>query len=157
MRNPPQTLDQVTDPKTYPEVAWPAGIDAAKKSEVQALSASIRDGGLTGTRAKRKLATPEFEYAALYGIVEQLRLLDYRNADESMTGFELNKMLEEILVDINTRYGAVEIGETIPPNKAEWNTQTVNAWIKHISTYPDEGTFKKQRAERRKKAAEKDK
>jgi hypothetical protein len=157
MSNPPKSAEDLTDPKTYPEVSWPESIDAAKKASIQAYCQEIRDGGRAGIQAKQKLVEPANEFAALFGMVEQLRLLDYRNDMDTMTGFEFNKLLEEILFEINVRFASAQIGEQISLKKAEWNNRTVKAWIAHVATYPDEDSFKKARAARKAKAAAKDK
>lgn len=157
MRNPPQGMDQVSDAKSFSEVAWPDSIDAATKAAVQELAATAKESGGPGMRATNKLKTAEFEFPALFAIVEQLRLLDYRNNDDAMLGLALNKVLEEILFDMNTRYAAVTYDEAISPAKAEWNTQTVKAWIGLLGRYPDAETFRKERSARKAKAADKDK
>ncbi|HEB53662.1 MAG TPA: hypothetical protein ENI87_10460 [bacterium] len=151
IKNPPATMADVRGAsERYGEVQWPDSIRADKKAEILAIVADIEvDGGLRTIRAKRKLA--EQGYAALFGIVEKLRTLDYGNVDDAGLGFELNKLLEEILVDMNARYEPVQANEEIHPAKAEWNTRTVNAWMKVLSRWPDEATFKKQRAERLRK------
>jgi hypothetical protein len=156
MRNPPQGMDQVSDAKSFSEVTWPDSIDAATKAAVQELAATAKESGGPGMRATNKLKTAEFEFPALFALVEQLRLLDYRNNDDAMLGLALNKVLEEILFDMNTRYAAVTYDEAISPAKAEWNTQTVKAWIGLLGRYPDAETFRRERSARKAKAAEKD-
>lgn len=151
MRNPPASLDQVTDPKSYGEVPWPASVDDAKKQEIRGLAEDVAGGGRAGIRARGKLL--ELDYAAMFGIVEKLRTIDYRSAEESMVAFELNKLLEEITFELNARFEPVEISETIPPAKAEWNTRTVKAWIDLMGSFQDEAKFKEGRAARKKKAA----
>jgi hypothetical protein len=151
MRNPPASLDQVTDPKSYGEVPWPASVDDAKKQEIRGLAEDVAGGGRAGIRARGKLL--ELDYPAMFGIVEKLRTIDYRSAEESMVAFELNKLLEEITFELNARFEPVEISETIPPAKAEWNTRTVKAWIDLMGSFQDEAKFKEGRAARKKKAA----
>jgi hypothetical protein len=157
MSNPPKSAEDLTDPKTYPEVVWPESIDAAKKASIQAYCQEIRDGGRAGIQAKQKLMEPDNEFPALFGMVEQLRLLDYRNDNDTMTGFEFNKLLEEILFEINVRFASAQIGEQISLKKAEWNNRTVKAWIAFLAKCPDADTFKKDRTARKAKAAAKDK
>ncbi|MBL8723888.1 MAG: hypothetical protein JNK49_07570 [Planctomycetes bacterium] len=157
MRNPPQAMDQVTDPKSYAEVRWPEGIDAAKQTEVRELAEAACQDGASGMRAANKLKTAANEYPALFAIVERLRLLDYRQSGDAMIGLALNKLLEEILFDLNARYAAVDAEENIVPAKAEWNTNTVKAWLGVLDRYPDADAFKSDRQKRKAKAAEKDK
>ncbi len=156
LRNAPQSMDQVTDPKSYPEVAWPAGIDDAKKAELRSLAEeAATDTGLRGIRAMRALA--ENGYGALFAIVERLRLLNYMSTEDSMTAFALNKALSEITAGQNARFEPVEASETLVPAKAQWNTMSVKGWLDALAKYPDEESFKKARAERLKKQADADK
>lgn len=128
MSKPPQSMDQVTDPKSYPEVTWPAGIDAAKKAELQALAEeAATDTGMRGNRAMKKLG--EEGYGALFAIVERLRLLNYMTTEDSMTAFALNKTLDEITAGLSAGFVPVEANETLVPAKAEYNTRTVKGWL----------------------------
>jgi hypothetical protein len=145
------SMEQVTDPKTYPEVVWPAGTDDTVKAQIRALCDDVKNGGRAGIRAKEPLI--KHDYLSLFGIVEKLRDLDYKSNDESMTAFEFNKLLEQITFEINARFEPVEANETLHPKKAEWNTRTVKAWRALLDKFPDATTFNKDRAERRKKAA----
>jgi hypothetical protein len=153
LRNPPQTMDQVTDPKSYAEVVWPAEIDAAKKAELQALAEeAATDTGLRGIRAMKALA--ENGYGAMFAIVERLRLLNYMSTEESMTAFALNKVMEEITGGMTASFQPVEASETLVPAKAEWNTMSVKGWLGLLAKFPDSESFKQARAERLKKQAE---
>lgn len=147
-KNPPKSMDQVTDPKTFGDVPWPAGTDDAKKSELRAIAADAAGDGIQSVRAKTKLKDAGF--LGLFAIVEQLQKLDYKSADQSMVAFDLNKLIEEISAGLNARYEPVEASEAIPPAKAEWNTQTVRGWISMLGGL-DEEKYKKERAERVKK------
>lgn len=151
MKNPPQSMDQVTDPKSYPEVAWPDAADDAQKAKIRGLVEDVVGGGKAGIRAKAELV--QLDHPAMYGIVEKLRTLNYRSSDECQLAFELNKLMEEILFDLNARFEPVELSEDIHPAKAEWNTRTVKAWLDLMQKSLDVEAFKANRAERRKKAA----
>jgi hypothetical protein len=156
MKNPPQSMDQVADPKAYGEVQWPAGIDAAKKAEVQELAeTAATDTGLKGSRAQKKLE--QMGYPAMFAIVERLRLFDYKAAEDSMIAFSLNKSLEQITGGLNARFEPVEATETLVPAKAEWNTRSVRGWLDLLAKFPDEETFKKTKADLLKKQAGDDK
>jgi len=153
LRNPPQSMDQVTDPKSYAEVVWPAEIDAAKKAELQALAEdAATDTGLRGIRAMKALA--DNGYGAMFAIVERLRLLNYMSTEESMTAFALNKVMEEITGGMTASFQPVEASETLVPAKAEWNTMSVKGWLGLLAKFPDSDSFKQARAERLKKQAE---
>lgn len=151
LKNPPASLDQVTDPKSYGDVPWPTTLDDARKTELRGLAEDAAGDGIRSTRAKNKLQ--EVGWAGLFAVVEQLQKLDYRQAEQAMVGFDLNKLLETITGGQNMRYEPVDAGETIPPAKAEWNTNTVRAWIQVAGQSVDEEAFNKARAERLKKAS----
>ena len=151
MKNPPASMDDVADPKAYGEVQWPAEIDEATKKQIQDLAADAAGDGLRSVRAKDKLE--KLGYGAIFGIVERLRLLNYKETTDSMVAFDLNKLLERITGGLNARFEPVEANETILPAKAEWNTRSVNGWLGLLAKYPDAATFKKDKAERLKKQA----
>lgn len=149
MVNPPASMADVADPKSYGEVKWPASIDEPTRTEIRGLVEDVKNGGRAGISAKPKLV--KHDYAALFGIVEGLRTLDYKSADDSMLAFELNKVLEQITGGLNARFDPVEAGEELVPSKAEWNTRSVKGWLGMLDTFPDAETFRKNRAERLKK------
>lgn len=153
LRNPPTTMDQVTDAKSYGEVKWPEGTDDARKAELRELAAAAATDGMPAVRAKRRLA--EAGYLGLFAIVEQLQQLDYKAPEPSMVAGDLNKLLEEITAGLNARFEFVDATEQIPPAKAEWNTRTVKGWMDLLASIPDEETYKKGRVERLKKQADK--
>ncbi|MBX3465249.1 MAG: hypothetical protein KF830_18935, partial [Planctomycetes bacterium] len=154
-RTGPQSLDEVTDPKTYPEVQWPAGIDAGRKAELQELAEQATDAGVRGRRAIQRLV--QAGYGGMFAIVERLRLLDYKSPEDSMAAFALHKALEEITGGMKTGFQQVEATEAITPAKAQYNTSTVKAWITTLAKFPDEETFQKERAARLQKQADADK
>ncbi len=153
LRNPPATMADVSDAKTYGEVKWPEGIDDAKKSEVRALAADAAGDGIRSVRAKKQLEGLGF--VALFGIVEELQKLDYKSAEQSMIAFDLNKLLDQITAGLNAQFEPVEASEELVPAKAEWNTRTVKGWMTLVAGFADEAAYLKGRAERVKKAAEK--
>lgn len=153
MRNPPATMDAVADPKSYGEVKWPEGFDAAKQTEIRALAEEAAGDGIRSVRAKKKLE--EIGFGAMFGIVEQLQRIDYKSAEQSMIAFDLNKLLDQITAGLNARFEPVEATEELVPAKAEWNTRSVKGWMDLLASIPDEATFKKGRAERVKKQADK--
>lgn len=149
-KNPPQDMGQVsTALEMYGEVQWPASIDAAKKAEIMEIASDIDvNGGIRSIRAKAKLVNEG--YAGLFGILEILSKLDYRQAADGAFGFELNKSIEEITGGLNAGYAAVQAGEQMHPAKALWNTKTVNAWMKTFAKWPDEATFTEKKIARAK-------
>ncbi|MFN9707328.1 MAG: hypothetical protein ACK595_21255, partial [Planctomycetota bacterium] len=110
---------------------------------------------IRSTRAKNKLQ--EAGWPAIFAVAEQLQKLDYKQAEQAMVGFDLNKLLETITGGVNMRYEPVDAGESIPAAKAEWNTRTVKKWIEYAGGTVDQEAFDKARAERLKKAGGADK
>lgn len=149
------SMADVRDPTSYPEVVWPATTDDAKKAMIRELCDDVVNGGVSGMRAKPKLA--EIGHEALFGIVEKLRTLDYKSETGNGYGFEFNKLLEEMTAGQNAGFELVEVGEPIDPRKAEYNTMTVGAWRRMLDKFPDAESFKKDRTARLKKQAEADK
>jgi hypothetical protein len=76
------------------------------------------------------------------------------STEESQTAFVFNKTLDEITAGLNAGFETVEANETLVPAKAEYNTRTVKGWLGLLAKYPDEASFKKDRAERLKKQAD---
>lgn len=140
-KNPPQSMSEVkTAIELFGEVKWPSSIDAAKKAEIMSLVENLdKDGGLPSIRAKASLVKEG--YAGLFGILEALSKLDYRQTSDGAFGFELNKAIEEITGGLNAGYAAVQADEQMHPAKAYWNTQTVNAWMRTFAKWPDEAAL----------------
>ena len=140
-KNPPQTMGEVqTAIEMYGEPQWPESIDAAKKAEIMDMVSDLDvDGGIRSIRAKAKLV--KAGYSGLFGIIDTLSKLDYRQPGDAAFGFELNKALEDITGGLNARYAAVQADEEMDPAKALWNTKTVGAWMKLAATWPDEAAF----------------
>jgi hypothetical protein len=155
MRNAPASIAEVADPKSYGDVPWPPGIDDAAKGKLRELAAEAAGDGIRSTRAKNELQ--KAGWPAIFALVEQLQKLDYKQAEPSMVGFDLNKLLETITGGVNLRYEPVDAGESIPAAKAEWNTRTVKGWIEFAGRSVDQEAYDKARAERLKKAGGADK
>ena len=150
-RNPPQTMSQVKSAaEMYGEVLWPDSIDATEKAEIMEIVDDLDvSGGIRSIRAKAKLV--KAGYPGLFGILEALQKLDYRQASDAAFGFELNKALEDITGGLNARYAAVQADEQLHPAKALWNTKTVKAWMATFAKWPDAAAFKKAKTARAKK------
>jgi hypothetical protein len=149
------SMADVTDPKTYPEVVWPASIDDTMKAQIRSLCDDVKNGGRPGIKAKPKLL--ELGHSALFGIVEALRTIDYKSESGNEHAFEFHKLLEEMTAGMGTGFAQVAVGEEIDPRKAEFNTRTVKAWRNMLDKFPDEESFKKEISAKKKKQAEADK
>ena len=154
-KRPWETLaDAKSAAELYGDVKWPESIDDAEKAAIMSIAEDLdKYGGRPHIRAKGKLV--EKGYAGLFGILERLHSIDYRDADDAAFGFELNKMIEQITGGLNARYAAVQAGEDVHPAKAQWNTKTVKAWMSMFAKWPDEAAFKKSKKERAKRNADK--
>lgn len=141
--NPPATMAEVTDPKTYPEVAWPAGVDDATKTEVRELAeTAATDTGLQGTRAANKLR--EKGHPAVFAIVEKLRTIDYKDVDATQGANLLNKTLEDMTNRVmSAGYVQIPPGFEITPALAELNTRTVKKWIDVLAKLQTPADLKK--------------
>jgi hypothetical protein len=151
MRNPPASMADVADPKSYGDVPWPPTIDDAKKTALRGLAEEAAGDGIRSTRAKNELQ--KTGWSAIFALVEQLQKLDYKQAEPAMVGFDLNKLLETITGGVNVRFEPVDANETMAPAKAEWNTRTVKVWIDWANKNLDEEAYNTARAERLKKAS----
>ena len=126
MKNKTSSMAEVLDTKTLGDVTWPESATPEIKVEVYELLDSVSDGGLAGIRAKPKLE--KIGYFAVFGIIDRLRKLNYTDADDNMTAWELNKVLESITAGLNTGFAAVNVGENLDPRKADYNAKTTKAW-----------------------------
>lgn len=141
-----KSLDEVFDPKTLGDVTWPSDIPDALKTEIAGLVADVQNGGRAGITAKPKLE--KIGYAAIFGIVDQLRKLDYKSSSDQVTAWEYNKVLDTICLGINAGFVAVNDGEELDPRKADWNAQTNRAWGQMLSKWPSEQAFEEWRKTR---------
>lgn len=150
--NKTTNLADVFDAKTLGDVTWPAEITAEEQAEVRSLVEDVVNGGRPGIQAKPKIE--KAGYAAIFGIAEKLRQLDYKSSDDQMTAWELNKILESILVTLNAGFVAVEAGADLDPRKADHNAKTNQAWARLLSRWASRDEFNTWRKE---KLAEKSK
>lgn len=141
--NPPATMAEVTDPKNYPEITWPASIDDATKTEVRELAeTAATDTGLHGTRASNKLR--EKGHPAVFAIVEKLRTIDYKDVDATQGANLLNKTLEDMTNRVmSAGYVQIPPGFEITPALAELNTRTVKKWIDALAKLQTPADLKK--------------
>lgn len=147
----PQTMSEVKSAaELYGEVVWPESISADKKAEIMGYAEDLDvAGGIRSIRAKAKLV--KAGYAGLFGILETLQKLDYKQPGDAAFGFELNKALEDITGGLNARYVPVQADEVMHPAKAQWNTKNVKAWMTTFAKWPDEAAFRKAKKARGKK------
>lgn len=141
--NPPATMADVTDPKTYPEVTWPAGIDDATKTEVRELAeTAATDTGIQGTRASNKLR--EKGHPAVFAIVERLRTIDYKDVDATQGANLLNKTLEDMTNRVlSAGYIQIPPGFEMTPALAELNTRSAKKWIDALAKLQTPADLKK--------------
>ncbi len=140
------TRADVYDPKTLDPLEYPAEVDAALQSEIGELLQDMADGGVSGIRAKGRLE--EIGWPALFGIINHLRTIDYFDSSESMSAYELNRLLEAMAVGINVGYRPPQIGEEQSLEDVDWNAKTVKAWIRLPTKYPTPEDFDRLRQNR---------
>ncbi|MCB9878228.1 MAG: hypothetical protein H6835_11575 [Planctomycetes bacterium] len=140
-RDAARTADEVPAARDLlPAVPWPVSIDEAVRAQARELAGKLDPtGGKAHVEAQEALE--QLGYPALFAILERLRELDYRDADDAAFGFQLNQLLERVTGGLNTRYAPVEADEQIPPAKAQWNAKTVLTWSQLFSLWPDEAAF----------------
>ncbi|MEY2982923.1 MAG: hypothetical protein RL562_3150 [Planctomycetota bacterium] len=136
----------VFDPKTLAPLEYPAEVDAALQTEIEGLLQDMADGGVSGIRAKGRLE--EIGWAALFGIINRLRTIDYFDSSESMSAYELNRLLEAMAVGINVGYRPPQIGEDQSLEDIDWNAKTVKAWTRLPAKYPTPEDFDRLRQNR---------
>lgn len=141
--NPPATMADVTDPKTYPEITWPASIDDATKTEVRELAeTAATDTGIQGTRASNKLR--EKGHPSVFAIVERLRTIDYKDVDGTQGANLLNKTLEDLTNRVlSAGYIQIPPGFEMTPALAELNTRSVKKWIDALAKLQTPADLKK--------------
>ncbi|MFO1030172.1 MAG: hypothetical protein U1F60_03770 [Planctomycetota bacterium] len=141
--SPPATMAEVTDPKTYPEVTWPASIDDATKTEVRELAeTAATDTGIQGTRASNKLR--EKGHPAVFAIVERLRTIDYKDVEASQGANLLNKTLEDMTNRVlSAGYIQIPPGFEMTPGLAELNSRSAKKWIDALAKLQTPADLKK--------------
>ena len=134
MKSKVTAMDEVFDPKTLTPVAWPEAVTAEQQKQVQGLLDDIEGGGKPGIGAKKELE--ELGWVGFAGIVNRLREIDYKDPEQSMFAFELNKILENITITLNTGFATVNAGEDIDPRKVDFNAKTAKAWQGLTTRFP---------------------
>jgi hypothetical protein len=128
-----KSMDQVIDvKKTTQPLEYPATVTDDDKKKMADLFQKAKDGG-GGARTGRAFGElAKMGHPALFFLVNQLRDINYKNADDSMFGYQINMTLQEITMGINTGYVPVTVDEQIDPRKAQWNATTVDKWIQGV-------------------------
>lgn len=124
----PLTAADVFDPRTLEPLAYPADLDDALRQEIESLCADVRHGGRSGIKAKARLE--EIGHPAIVGVVNAYSKIDFKDPDQAMYAFELNKLLTNAFGAgvISTNFKQTQMGDPIPLETADWNAQTVKAW-----------------------------
>ncbi|GAB4161143.1 MAG: hypothetical protein Fur0037_27850 [Planctomycetota bacterium] len=128
------TLDKVFDPKTLTPVPWPDAVPEAQRTHIVELIDQVQGGGKPGISAKEELV--KIGWASFAGIVNRLREIDYKDSEQSMLAFELNKILETITISLNTGFKVVNLGEEVAPEVADHNARTAKAWQGLMKRFP---------------------
>jgi hypothetical protein len=128
---PIKSMDQVFDVKkgTQP-LELPASITEEEKTKFAAQMEKAKDGGAKANRALHEIE--KMGYSGLVLIINQLRDIDYKDADSAVFGMQLNASLTTITMGVNTGYVAVEVGEPMDPRKAHYNALTVQEWQRAV-------------------------
>ena len=134
--------DQVYDPKKELQpLVYEEGTTDDQKKEYEELVETVFNGGAVAkNKAKKKIAAAG--YRAMTAVINRLREIDYLDSEQSMTAFELNKLLEEMTMGVNALFQPVNMGDTIDFDKADFNAKTVKAWQTFMTTqYPSSERF----------------
>ncbi len=133
----PLTAAEVFDPRTLDPLEYPEYVAAALRTEIDSLCGDLRNGGRAGREAKRRLA--EIGHPALVGVINAYQKIDFKDPDQSMFAFEMNKLLTDSFGAgvVSTNFKVTLQGDPIPPETADWNAKTVNAWRRFWGMYPE--------------------
>lgn len=139
----PIAAADVFDPRTLEPLQYPDYVDAAQRKEIESLCADVRNGGIAGRRAKTRLE--EIGHPAIVGVVNAYQKIDFKDPDQAMYAFELNKLLTNAFGAgvISANYKPTQAGEPIPPETADWNAKTVNAWRRFWEKNTDKDAWEK--------------
>jgi hypothetical protein len=119
--------DQVFNPmKELQPLDWPEYVTEEERAHIQDLLNEVKEGGLAGKRARDELE--KLGHKGLVGIINTLREFNYLDSTESMSAYELNRMLERMTKGLNIGFRVVNIGEEVPLETAQWNAKTVEVW-----------------------------
>lgn len=119
--------EDVFDPmKELQPVAWPEYVTDEDKAMVSQLIDDVEAGGTPGIKAKAALE--KMGHKALAGVINKLREINYKDAWESQTAYELNKLLGTITMGRNVGFKAVDPAEDVSLENADWNAKTAKAW-----------------------------
>ena len=130
-------VDEVFDPRTLEPLAYPEYVEAALRTEIEALCDDLRNGGRAGRSAKRRLE--EIGHPALVGVINAYQKIDFKDPNQALFAFEMNKLLTDSFGAgvVSTNFKVTLAGEPIPPETSDWNAKTVNAWRRFWGMYPE--------------------
>lgn len=140
---------EVFNPATLEPLAFPDYVDAAIRTEVEQLCADVRNGGRAGRNAKRRLE--EIGHPALVGVINSYQKIDFTDPNQALYAFEMNKLLTDAFGAgvVSTNFKVTLAGEAIPPETADWNAKTVNAWRRFWEMYPEKEKWEAMIAKRK--------
>jgi hypothetical protein len=155
-----KSLDEVIDvKKTTKAVAYPETVTDADKAKLTELFTKAKEagGGVRTTRNLREMK--KLGHSALLFLINQLREIDYKNADEMMFAWEINQTLRDLTLGANAGYVPINPGEEVDPRKSQWNAMTVKAWLDSAEKWwptkeKYEEALKKKKAQREAEDAE---
>ena len=145
----PLTADEVFDPRTLPPLEFPAYVEPPLRDEINSLCEDLRNGGISGRRAKTRLE--EIGHPALAGVINAYGKIDFRSPDQAMYAFEMNKLLTNAFGAgvVSTDFKPTQAGEEIPLETADWNAKTVNAWRRFWERHSDKAVWESMVAARK--------
>lgn len=149
------TAEDVFDSRTLPPLDYPADVEQSTRDEINTLCEDVRNGGLAGRQAKKRLE--EIGHPAIVGVVNAYAKIDFKNPDQAMYAFELNKLLTNAFGAgvVNANYKPTQAGEAIPLEIADWNAKTVHAWRRFWEKHADKQVWENMVKKRKEgKAAE---
>ncbi|MCA8953688.1 MAG: hypothetical protein KDE27_29525, partial [Planctomycetes bacterium] len=153
MRMKVSTAADIPDPKSFGEVPFDR-LDAEKAEQAKTWAADYANGGRAGIDAENEMRKDENRYAAVFGLIDHLRTLNYLDSYETKQGYAINRLLTELTEGLQTGFVVADEDE-IDPRKAAWNTNTVKTWLKLFDSYADQKAFDESCKERRAAAAKK--
>ncbi|MFO1052266.1 MAG: hypothetical protein U1F36_08635 [Planctomycetota bacterium] len=120
------SIEQVFDPKTLEELAYPEEITKEVRDEINSLVPDI-DGSATISARKAKTRLEELGYPSLFGLANQLRTFDYKTREGTMNAYELNRLMEVIAKGTNASFKPPQ-EEELSYDQMDWNAKTVKTW-----------------------------
>jgi hypothetical protein len=139
----PLTADEVFDSRTLPPLEFNADVEQSVRDEITSLCDDLRNGGMAGRKAKKRLE--ELGHPAMVGVINAYAAIDFKNPDQAMYAFEMNKLLTNAFGagTISVNFKPTQAGEPIPLETADWNAKTVNAWRRFWDMHKDKEVWER--------------